>query len=130
MLLLDTHTYLWFVSGNPSLPEWVNEKIQTSEKVFVSIATFWEIAIKNCKGLLELPVPVSKMMEECTGKLNFGILPITGSHLDKMKNLPFIHNDPFDRLMICQAQADGIALVTVDEKIVQYDVETIKYSKA
>ena len=78
MLLLDAHTYLWFVGESPLLPQWVSEKIQTSEKVFVSIATFWEIAIKN------------------------------------RKELPFIHKDPFDRIMICQAQAEGMALVTVD----------------
>lgn len=81
MLLLDTHTYLWFISENPQLPQWVSEKIQTSEEVFVSIATFWEIAIKNAKGLLDLPVPVSKMMEDCAG-LKLTILPINGMHLD------------------------------------------------
>ena len=54
MLLLDTHTYLWFIGENPLLPKWVSERIRISEKVFVSIATFWEIAIKNRKGLLDL----------------------------------------------------------------------------
>lgn len=129
MLLLDTHTYLWFISGNSLLPQWVSEKIQTSEKAFVSIATFWEIAIKNCKGLLDLPVPVSKMMEDCA-KLNLTILPINGSHLDRMKGLPFIHKDPFDRILVCQAQTEKMALVTVDSFIPQYDVETVQYSKA
>lgn len=49
MLLPDTHTYLWFIDDSPSLPQWVSQMIQTSEKVFVSIATFWEIAIKTAK---------------------------------------------------------------------------------
>ena len=84
MLLLDTHTYLWFISENPLLPQWVSQKIQTDQNVFVSIATFWEIAIKNAKGLLNLPVPVSRMMEDCA-TLNFTILPINGMHLDKLK---------------------------------------------
>ena len=128
MLLLDTHTYLWFISGDSLLPQWVSERIQKSEKVFVSIVTFWEIAIKNRKGLLSLPVSVSKMMEDCE-KLNMTILPIIGSHLDRMKELPFIHKDPFDRMMVCQAQAEKIALVTVDSYISQYDVEIIKYNK-
>ena len=87
MMLLDTHTYLWFVSGNSQLPQWVSEKIQTSENVFVSIASFWEIAIKNAKGLLDIPVPVSKLMEDCAS-LNITVLPINGMHLDKLRNLP------------------------------------------
>lgn len=128
MLLLDTHTYLWFIGENSQLPQWVSEKIQTSENVFVSIASFWEIAIKNAKGLLELPVSVSRMMEDCAA-LNLTILPINGVHLDKLKNLPYIHKDPFDRILICQALAEGMELVTVDSNIVQYDVKTIEYSK-
>ena len=62
MLLLDTHTYLWFMDENPALPQWANDRIQTSEKVFVSIATFWEMAIKNAKGLLVLPCTIAEMM--------------------------------------------------------------------
>ena len=111
MLLLDTHTYLWFISDNPLLPQWVSEEIQTSENVFVSIASFWEIAIKNAKGLLDIQVPVSKMMEDCA-LLNFTVLPINGMHLDKLKVLPYIHKDPFDRILICQAQAEDMKLVT------------------
>ena len=129
MLLLDTHTYLWFVSDNPLLPRWVSEKIQTSENVFVSIASFWEIAIKNAKGLLDIPVPISKMMEDCA-VLNFTVLPINGTHLDKLKTLPYIHKDPFDRILICQSLAEDMELVTVDSNIVQYDVKTMQYSKA
>ena len=129
MLLLDTHTYLWFISDNPLLPQWVSEEIQTSENVFVSIASFWEIAIKNAKGLLDIQVPVSKMMEDCA-LLNFTVLPINGMHLDKLKVLPYIHKDPFDRILICQAQAEDMKPVTADSSIVQYDVKTIQYSKA
>ena len=129
MMLLDTHTYLWFVSGNSQLPQWVSEKIQTSENVFVSIASFWEIAIKNAKGLLDIPVPVSKLMEDCAS-LNITVLPINGMHLDKLRNLPYIHKDPFDRILICQAQVEDMELITVDSYIVQYDVKTVQYSKS
>ena len=90
MLLLDTHTYLWFLEENEALPKWVIKKIQTSEKVFVSIVSFWEISIKNAKGSLQLPCSISEMMSDCAG-LNFTILPIYGAHLDKIKNcLTFI----------------------------------------
>ncbi len=128
ILLLDTHTYLWFISESPQLPQWVSEKIQTDENVFVSIASFWEIAIKNVKGLLDLPVSVSRMMEDCAA-LKLTILPINGTHLDKLKTLPYIHKDPFDRILICQAQAENLELVTVDSYIVQYDVKTISFNK-
>lgn len=128
ILLLDTHTYLWFISESPQLPQWVSEKIQTDENVFVSIASFWEIAIKNVKGLLDLPVSVSRMMEDCA-TLKLTILPINGTHLDKLKTLPYIHKDPFDRILICQAQAENLELVTVDSYIVQYDVKTISFNK-
>ena len=129
MLLLDTHTYLWFVSESQLLPQWVSKKIQTNENVFVSIATFWEIAIKNAKGLLVLPVPVSRMMEDCVS-LKLTVLPINGMHLDKLKALPYIHKDPFDRILICQAQAEDLELVTVDPFVTQYNVKTVVYSKA
>ena len=128
MLLLDTHTYLWFVDGNPALPQWINDKIQTGEKVFVSIATFWEMAIKNAKGLLELPGTISEMMVDCSS-LNISILPINGRHLDKLKNLPYMHKDPFDRMIICQAQAEGMFIVTADSYIIQYDVNIIHFNK-
>ena len=68
------------------------------------------------------------MMEDCA-KLNITVLPINGVHLDRMSTLPFIHKDPFDRILICQAQAENMSIVTVDSMITQYDVETLQYSK-
>ena len=128
MLLLDTHTYLWFLEENETLPTWVINKIQISEKVFVSIASFWEISIKNAKGSLQLPCSISEMMSDCAS-LNISILPIYGSHLDKLKKLPYIHKNPFDRLIICQAQAEDMSIVTADSFIIQYDVNTIHFNK-
>ena len=83
MLLLDTHAFLWFVNGDPRLPKEVVHAIQVSEGVYVSIATFWELAIKNSLGKLELPCSVSQMMEDCT-RFEMTILPINGNHLERL----------------------------------------------
>ena len=122
MLLLDTHTFLWFMNGDSKLPESFSQMIQTDENIFVSVVTFWEMAIKNSLGKLVLPSSISGMMEDCA-KLKFTILPINGAHLDRLADLPWIHRDPFDRLLICQAQEEGLTLVTVDENIVKYEVD-------
>ena len=123
MLLLDTHTFLWFVNDPSKLPERVNAAIETADNVYVSIASFWEMTIKNSLGKLDLPMPISQMMTDCE-QLEFSILPIKSGHLDKLSKLPFHHRDPFDRLLICQAQEENLKLVTADEIIAEYDVQT------
>ena len=124
MLLLDTHTFLWFVNDPTRLPEKVNAEIETVESVYVSIASFWEITIKSSLGKLDLPAPISQMMKDCE-LLDFSILPIKSGHLEKLLTLPWHHRDPFDRLLISQAQAENLKLVTIDENISRYDVETL-----
>ena len=124
MLLLDTHTFLWFVNDPTKLPEKVNAAIETAEDVFVSIASFWEITIKSSIGKLDLPAPISQMMKDCD-RLDFSILPIKSGHLEKLLALPWHHRDPFDRLLVCQAQAENLTLVTIDESISRYDVKTL-----
>ena len=104
MLLLDTHAFLWFEADSIRLSQRARNLINNSDAVFVSIASFWEMAIKQNFGKLDLGVSISELMDDCDG-LGFDILPIRGSHLERLKDLPFIHRDPFDRLLICQAQA-------------------------
>ena len=123
MLLLDTHIYLWFVNGDTPLSKTLNEEIQTCEDVFVSVATFWELAIKNSLGKLELPSSIPHMMEDCS-RLDFTILPINGMHLARLKDLPWHHRDPFDRLIICQAQEEHLTLISADANVKRYDVKT------
>lgn len=123
MILLDTHTFLWFVNDPSQLPAHVNQLIEEADDVFVSIASFWEMAIKSSKGKLGLPASITQMMMDCR-MMDFTILPIKGSHLERLNHLPWIHKDPFDRLLICQAQAEGLTLLTVDENIPKYDVQT------
>lgn len=124
MILLDTQAYLWFLNGDEKLPDGIRDEIETGEGLFVSIASFWEIAIKNSLGKLDIPVSVTKMMEDCSG-LNITILPIGGAHLEKLRSLPWIHRDPFDRLIISQALVEDFLIVTSDETIKQYDVKAL-----
>ena len=120
MILLDTHAFLWFESNSPMLPQAVMDEIQTDDQVFISIASFWEIAIKNSMGKLELRMEIDELMDHCAVS-GFTILPIDKAHLRRLKRIPWIHRDPFDRLLICQAQAEGLTLVTKDENIRKYD---------
>ena len=124
MYLLDTHTLLWFMMDDPKQPDGVKSLMESDGAFFVSIASFWEIAIKNAKGRLILPGSIPFMAEACLS-LGFQILPIRPQHLDKLKNLPDIHADPFDRLLICQALAEDLTVLTADGNIPRYPVRTL-----
>ena len=123
MMLLDTHVFLWYVLADPGLSESALCKIQTSDRVFVSIASFWEMAIKSSLGKLKLPVSVPELMEICVSG-GFEILQIRPSHLQTLEELPWIHRDPFDRLIVAQARAEGLELATEDSCVRRYDVKT------
>ena len=128
MLLLDTNAFIWFVGDEDTLSEEIRAEIETNEHVFVSIATFWEMAIKHCKGLLELSNTITELMEIC-GRLSISILQINGLHLDVVSQLPLIHKDPFDRLIISQAKVEGLTIVTSDHVFLEYGVPVIKINK-
>ncbi|MBR4223897.1 MAG: type II toxin-antitoxin system VapC family toxin [Oscillospiraceae bacterium] len=120
MLLLDTHTYLWFINDDNKLSRDVKKYIEDTSDVYVSVVTFWEIAIKYALGKLQLPCPPSVLMTECE-KIKIGILPITAEHIETLGNIPLIHRDPFDRMLISQAMAEDMTLVTADKNIHMYD---------
>ena len=124
MLLLDTHAFYWFICDDERLSKKAKELIETEESVFVSICSFWEMAIKSSLGKLTLPASITELMETCA-EYNITILPIGAAHLEHLKNLPWIHRDPFDRMLICQAQEENLRLVTVDENITKYNVKTV-----
>lgn len=123
MLLLDTHTFLWFVNADKKLPKNTSDMIEEDQTVFVSIASFWEITIKNSLGKLDLDIQVTDLMSSCVDD-GLTILPIKASHLEVLKTLPWIHRDPFDRLLISQAISEDLTFVTVDENIKKYDLKT------
>lgn len=124
MILLDKHAIYWFLSDDEKLPENVKKRIETETEVYVSVASFWEMSIKNSIGKMELPASISVMMGACE-EMGFQLLPITAQHLERIKALPKIHGDPFDRLLICQAQEGNMEFITKDENIPKYDVKTV-----
>jgi PIN domain nuclease of toxin-antitoxin system len=123
-LLLDTHVFLWAVDNNPNLSPVAREAIVDGHNiVYVSAATAWEISIKRAIG--KLKVPESDYLEEL--RLHrFMPLSITTEHALAVENLPTHHKDPFDRMLIAQAQEENLALVTRDPRLKAYDVRIIK----
>ncbi len=123
-LLLDTHTFLWAIDDNPRLSQKArNAIIDGNNIVFVSAATAWEIAIKKSIG--KLRIPNGDYLEEL--KLHrFTPLDITTEHALTVENLPSHHKDPFDRMLIAQAQVEKLTLITGDSKIKAYTVPIIE----
>lgn len=124
MYLLDTHTLLWALTDKSKLSEKVQKIIEPAQNLYVSIASFWEIAIKQNIGKLDLKISPAELMEQAE-KQYVQIVNITGSQLNQLSSLEKIHNDPFDRLLICQAKAEGFKILTKDEIIPRYDVEVV-----
>ncbi len=122
MYLLDTHAFIWFLNDDARMPEAVKETIMRSEKLYISIGSFWEMTIKVSLGKLKLPAPISALMNACE-EMQITILPITGSHLECLESLPAFHGDPFDRLIISQAITEKLYLISADSKFSTYDVK-------
>lgn len=125
MYLLDTNALLYFLYDSTRLSEKASDIIyRSNEKIHVSIASFWEIAIKSSIRKLVIKSSISKIAETCE-KEQFEILSIKPLHLDNIRQLPRIHGDPFDRLLISQAMTEKLVIVTKDGTIPQYDIKTI-----
>lgn len=120
-LLLDTHVLIWWLADAHFLGNDTKEDIADPiNEVYVSAASVWEISIKMEKGLLDLPDEVFTAIT----KTGFIPLPIDFFHAEQAGKLPKHHSDPFDRMLIAQAQAEGLVLVTADEHIPKYGIRT------
>lgn len=121
-LLLDTHAFLWWLANSPRLGPGTRALIADGDNdVYVSAASTLEIAIKKRNGQLQAPDHLADLIEE----EGFTPLPITPAHGEHSGHLPAIHKDPFDRLLIAQAQMEGMALVSVDGVFPQYQVRLV-----
>ena len=123
MYIIDTHILLWLLSDPGKLPE-TAKKIVQEDNLCISMASLWEIAIKQSNGKLVLPFSPEELSAICTER-DIAIMQILPTHLNKLRNLPKIHRDPFDRLIICQSLAENIPILTHDEKIPLYPVKTM-----
>ncbi|MCW7540037.1 type II toxin-antitoxin system VapC family toxin [Aquabacterium sp. A7-Y] len=116
-LLLDTHIFLWAVAGSPLLKPPARHIIESADAVYVSAASIWEIAIKARLGKIEADPQELANAIEASGFLE---LPVKASHAAGVAQLALHHNDPFDRLLIAQALAEPLKLLTVDEMLAKY----------
>jgi PIN domain nuclease of toxin-antitoxin system len=122
-LLLDTHTFLWFLLDDPQLSATAKDFIiDPDNDIEVSPATYWEIAIKISLGKYELPEPYDVFIEREITTNDFRILPIEPKHTAVLTTLPFHHRDPFDRLLIVQAIVEGMPILSIDPAFDAYPV--------
>jgi PIN domain nuclease of toxin-antitoxin system len=121
-VLLDTHVALWWLNDPDRLREATVEVIEDGEnEAMLSAASVWEAGIKQTIGKLDTPRPLS----ESARKRGLVELPISWMHADRAAQLPRLHADPFDRLLVAQALVEDLVLVTRDPLIQQYDVATM-----
>ncbi|MBF0411740.1 MAG: type II toxin-antitoxin system VapC family toxin [Desulfamplus sp.] len=124
-LLIDTHTLLWLFSNDDRLSQKALIAIENpNNNIFVSIAAFWEIAIKLSLFKLVLDIPFERLFSE-SDKMDIKILNINKQHLLCLKELPFIHRDPFDRIIISQSIVEDYTLVSVDRIFNQYKIKIL-----
>ncbi len=125
-LLLDTHALLWFLTDSPALSKTARELIEDAgNTVYVSPASYWEIAIKISLGKYRLPEPLAIFMDRELSGNDLTILPISTRHADCVSGLPFHHRDPFDRLIIAQSLVEEMPLLSVDVAMDAYEVKRI-----
>jgi PIN domain nuclease of toxin-antitoxin system len=124
-LLLDTHTFIWFLNGDDQLPESIRKIVaDTSNKCFLSIASLWEIAIKSSLNKLELQGNFSQIGDFLIAN-DIEIMPITFEHIQRLVNLSFHHRDPFDRIIIAQAFIENLTVATKDKAFFEYGVNIV-----
>jgi PIN domain nuclease of toxin-antitoxin system len=124
--LLDTHTFLWWNMDDPQLSAAARAFIADgSNELFLSAASAWEIAIKTARGKLTLPEPPEKYVASRLALHRFQPLPVQLSHALRVYDLPELHRDPFDRLLIVQSQMEGMPILTADENLRRYAVELL-----
>ena len=125
-ILLDTHAFLWWNMNSPQLSAKAKEIIaEGNAEIYFSAASAWEIAIKCKKGSLILPEPPDAYIHSRIRYYNFVPMPIQMSHCLRTYDLPYIHQDPFDRLLVSQCQLENMSIISIDKNIAQYDVQVI-----
>ena len=125
-LLLDSHTMIWAADDPAKLTALVQGLLQDpSHDRLMSAATLWEIAIKFGLGRLPLSLPYRQWMDKAMGDLALVVLPITLDHTERQASLSWHHRDPFDRLLVAQAQVEGVPLVSVNSTLDQFGITRI-----
>jgi PIN domain nuclease of toxin-antitoxin system len=123
--LIDTHVIIWLAINASEIPQGIKELIERPENdIYICSASLWEIAIKMNLGKLDLKLPLDRLLNDIK-TYGFNVLQLEDKYLCNLLKLPYIHKDPFDRLIISTALAEGLTVITIDENIQKYDVPWI-----
>lgn len=126
-LLLDTHALLWMVMADPRLSRNARMQIEKVERLAYSVVSFWEIALRLSRGGFDFALPVAwhhDLVGELRG-INSVRLEIAAAHCRRLQDLPWHHKDPFDRMLIAQAQTEQLSIVTADPQFKEYEVKVV-----
>ena len=116
-LLLDTHILLWIMQGAPQLPRAVRQLVESAQEVHVSSVSMWEASIKVRLGKLKVDLD---RLEDALLDTSFLALPVTWAHARALRQLPLLHRDPFDRMLVAQAISEPMHLITHDAALARY----------
>lgn len=116
-ILLDTHIYLWWLTDNPKLSAAAKDTIKNATAVYISSASIWEVGIKIAAGKLE--ADIEELIENIQPN-GFIELPISANHAKQAAQLPDIHRDPFDRMLVAQSLCEPLRLLTADAQVAKY----------
>lgn len=125
MILIDTHVWLWLNNQVDRLSSSALTLLSTSDEIYLSAASAWEIAVKWASGKLPLPVPPKEYIPSRMTENGIRSLPIHHRHALRLAALPLHHKDPFDRILVAQAQVEGLKLMTADRGLASYEVEIL-----
>lgn len=120
-MLLDTHVYLWWRDADAFLEPQAEAAIFDADEVYVSMASAWEIGIKVAAGKMKVKESFSHGIKDS----QFLPLPIEFTHIDDLSNMPLLHRDPFDRIIVAQARVERLTLISRDPRVLAYDVASI-----
>ena len=125
-VLVDTHTFLWWLANDSALGDISRDLLrEPRNEVYVSAASIWEISIKCRLGKLKVPPEIDSIVED----EGFIGLPISLYHGSSAGQLPLIHRDPFDRMLVAQAQSEGLVILTADPIFPQYGISTLQANR-
>lgn len=119
-LLLDTHVAIWWLGGDRRLSPETRAAIESAAEAYLSVVSMWEILIKQDKGRLDLPAGFTDALLD-----DFAALPLTIDHVLEGRSLPQVHRDPFDRMLVAQAVAEGLTIVTADRALSDFQVSVL-----
>jgi PIN domain nuclease of toxin-antitoxin system len=122
--LLDTHIFIWFVMGDPRISVSMRSQIENNHNL-LSIASVWEMAIKHSIGKLNFGLTFDEFIEQQIIRNGIELLPITIDHITAVATLPLHHRDPFDRILIAQALAENIPILSADKIFDAYPIRRV-----